>query len=130
MRTNQLMRRTAFTTATIVIASAGLTACTDAQAYCVDLAGYAASATNVDPAKPADYVKILDDAKKLRDSAPDEVKDDWKVIVSFAEKAQKAGKNEVELARLAKQLGPVTSAYKAIATQAKDSCKVDVPKLN
>ncbi|WP_040455959.1 hypothetical protein [Kribbella catacumbae] len=123
------MRRTALT-ATIVIAAAGLTACTEEQAYCVDLAGYAAAATNVDPQNPADYVKILEDAKKLQDTAPADVKDDWKVIVAFAEKAQKAGTNEVELARLTKQLGGVTTAYKAIATQAKDSCKVDIPKLS
>lgn len=124
------MRRTAVLTATIVIAGAGLTACTDEQAYCVDLAGFAASAAGVDPQKPAEYAKILDDAKKLQGSAPDEVKDDWKVVAGFAEKARKAGTNEVELARLSKQLGAVTTAYKAIATQAKDACKVDIPKLS
>lgn len=124
------MRRTAVLTATIVIAAGGLTACTEEQAYCVDLAGYAAAATNVDPQVPADYVKILEDAKKLQDSAPAEVKDDWKVVADFAEKAQQAGTNKIELARLNKELGAVTTAYKAIATQAKDSCKVDIPKLN
>jgi hypothetical protein len=124
------MRRTAVLTATIALAAAGLTACTEEQAYCVDLAGFAAAATNVDPQKPADYAKILDDAKKVQESAPAEVKDDWQVVVSFAEKAQKAGTNEVELARLSRQLGGVTTAYKAIATQAKDSCKVDIPNLN
>jgi hypothetical protein len=108
----------------------GLTACTDDQAYCVDLAKYAASAVNVDPQKPADYVKILDDAKKLKDSAPDEVKDDWAVVATFAEKAEKAGSDRVELAKLSKQTGAVMTAYKAITTHAKDSCKVDVPALN
>jgi hypothetical protein len=117
-------------TATMIVAAAGLTACTDEQAYCVDLAGYAASAVNVDPQNPADYVKILEDAKKLQDSAPTEVKDDWAAIVTFAEKAQKAGTDRVQLARLSKETGPVTTAYKAIATHAKDSCKVDVPELN
>jgi len=116
--------------ATVIAGTATLTACTDEQAYCVDLAGYAASAVNVDPQKPADYVKILDDAKKLRESAPDDVKDDWGVVVGFAEKAQKAGTDRVELARLSKQTGAVMTAYKAISTHAKDSCKVDVPALN
>jgi hypothetical protein len=124
------MRRTAVLTATIAIAAAALTGCTEEQAYCVDLAGFAAAATNVDPQKPADYAKILEDAKKVQESAPAEVKDDWQVVVTFAEKAQKAGTNEIQLARLSRELGGVTTAYKAIATQAKDSCKVDIPNLN
>ncbi|WBQ08064.1 hypothetical protein [Kribbella sp. CA-293567] len=124
------MRRTAVLTATILLAAAGLTACTEEQAYCVDLAGFAAAATNVDPQVPADYAKLLDDAKKLQESAPAEVKDDWKVVAAFAEKAQQAGTNEIELARLSRQLGAVTTAYKAIATQAKDACKVEIPNLS
>ena len=123
------MRR-AVLTATLLAAVAGLTACTDEQAYCVDLAGYAASAVDVDPQNPADYTKILADAKKLQDSAPAEVKDDWGTVVSFAEKAKKAGSDKVALARLTKETGTVTAAYKNIATHAKDSCKVDVPALS
>ena len=123
------MRRVVIT-ATMIAAAAGLTACTEEQAYCVDLAGYAASAVNVDPQNPADYAKILADAKKLENSAPAEVKDDWAKIVTIAEKAQKAGTDRVELARLSKETGPAMAAYKSIATHAKDSCKVDVPELN
>ncbi|TCM44408.1 hypothetical protein EV644_104397 [Kribbella orskensis] len=122
--------RTVVITATMIAAAAGLTACTEEQAYCVDLAGYAASAVNVDPQNPADYAKILEDAKKLENSAPAEVKDDWAKIVTIAEKAQKAGTDRVELARLSKETGPAMAAYKSIATHAKDSCKVDVPELN
>jgi len=117
-------------TAVMLTTAAGLTACTEEQAYCVDLAGYAANAVNVDPQNPADYVKILADAKKLQDSAPQEVRDDWAAIVTFAEKAQKAGTDRVQLARLSKETGAVTTAYKEIATHAKNSCKVDVPALN
>ncbi|MFC5262984.1 hypothetical protein ACFPJ1_12780 [Kribbella qitaiheensis] len=122
--------RTVVITATLIAAAAGLTACTEEQAYCVDLAGYAASAVNVDPQNPADYAKILEDAKKLENSAPAEVKDDWAKIVTIAEKAQQAGTDRVELARLSKETGPAVTAYKSIATHAKDSCKVDVPELN
>ncbi|MFK4084529.1 hypothetical protein ACI2LF_10505 [Kribbella sp. NPDC020789] len=122
--------RTIATAVTLLATTALLTSCTEEQAYCVDLAGYAASATGVDPTKPADYVKILDDAKKLQESAPAEVKDDWGVVVGFAQKAQKAGTDRVELARLSKQTGTVLTAYKAITTHAKDACKVDVPALN
>jgi hypothetical protein len=115
----------------IVTATAGaLTACTDDQAYCVDLGKYAAKAVNVDPQKPVDYVKILDQAKKLQESAPKDVKDDWGVVVTFAEKAKKAGSDRVELAKLSKQTGSVMTAYKNITSQAKDSCKVDLPALN
>jgi hypothetical protein len=122
--------RTIAAAVTLLATTALLTSCTEEQAYCVDLAGYAANATGVDPTKPAEYVKILDDAKKLQGSAPAAVKDDWAVVVAFAEKAEKAGTDRVELARLSKQTGAVLTAYKAITTHAKDACKVDVPSLN
>ena len=113
-----------------VTAGGALTACTDEQAYCVDLAKYAAKAVDVDPQKPVDYVKILDEAKKLQESAPKDVKDDWGVVVTFAEKAKAAGSDRVELAKLSKETGAVMTAYKNISSQAKDSCKVDLPALN
>jgi hypothetical protein len=124
------LKRTLAVAATLIAGTATLTACTEEQAYCVDLAGYAASAVNVDPQNPADYTKILEDAKKLQGSAPAEVKDDWGIVVAFAEKAKAAGTDRVELARLSKQTGGVMTAYKTITTHAKDSCKVDVPQLN
>lgn len=121
--------RTAVMTSAMLVAVAGLTGCTEEQAYCVDLAGYAASSVNVDLGNPADYTKILEDAKKLAASAPADVKDDWQQVVSFAERAQKAGNDRVELARLSQETGKVTAAYKVIATHAKDACKVDIPEL-
>ncbi|MEV0788217.1 hypothetical protein [Kribbella sp. NPDC050459] len=124
------MKRSLAILATVAAGAGALTACTDEQAYCVDLAKYAAKAVDVDPQKPVDYVKILDDAKKLQESAPQDVKDDWGVVVTFAEKAQKAGTDAVKLAELSKQTGGVMTAYKNISSQAKDSCKVDLPALN
>jgi hypothetical protein len=124
------LKRTLAVAATLIAGTATLTACTEEQAYCVDLAGYAANAVNVDPQNPADYTKILEDAKKLQGSAPADVKDDWGVVVAFAEKAKAAGTDRVELARLSKETGGVMTAYKTISTHAKDSCKVDVPQLN
>ena len=50
--------------------------------------------------------------------------------MAFAEKARKAGSDRVELAKLSKETGGVMTAYKAISSHAKDSCKVDVPALN
>ena len=124
------VKRTIAVAATLIAGTATLTACTEEQAYCVDLAGYAANAVNVDPQNPADYTKILEDAKKLQGSAPADVKDDWGVVVAFAEKAKAAGTDRVELARLSQQTGSVMTAYKTISTHAKESCKVDVPQLN
>ena len=124
------MKRTLAVAATLIAGTATLTACTEEQAYCVDLAGYAANSVNVDPQNPADYTKILEDAKKLQGSAPAEVKDDWGVVVAFAEKAKAAGTDRVELARLSKETSGVMTAYKTITTHAKDSCKVDVPQLS
>ncbi|WP_427892523.1 hypothetical protein ACQHIV_06415 [Kribbella sp. GL6] len=116
--------------ATVAAGAGLLTACTDDQAYCVDLAKYAAKVVDVDPQKPVDYVKILDQAKKLQGSAPKDVKDDWGVVVAFAEKAKRAGSDKAELAKLSNQTGAVMTAYNNISGQAKDSCKVDLPKLN
>ncbi|GAA1593470.1 hypothetical protein GCM10009804_57520 [Kribbella hippodromi] len=124
------MKRSLALLATVAAGGSVLTACTEEQAYCVDLAKYGAKAVDVDPQKPVDYVKILDDAKKLQESAPADVKDDWGVVVAFAEKAKQAGSDTVELAKLSKQTGGVMTAYKNITSQAKDSCKVDLPALN
>jgi hypothetical protein len=125
-----VVKRSLAVLATMAATAGVLTACTDEQAYCVDLAKYAAKAVDVDPQKPVDYVKILDEAKKLQESAPKDVKDDWGVVVTFAEKAKKAGTDAAQLAELSKQTGGVMTAYKNITSQAKDSCKVDLPALN
>jgi hypothetical protein len=123
------VKRTLAVLATVATGAGLLTACTDDQSYCVDLAKYAAKAVNVDPQKPIDYVKILDDAKKLQGSAPKDVKDDWGVVVAFAEKAKKAGSDAAALGKLGKETPKVMTAYKNITSQAKDSCKVDLPAL-
>ncbi|HWD83607.1 MAG TPA: hypothetical protein VG497_32130 [Kribbella sp.] len=123
------MKRTLAVLVTVAAGAGLLTACTDDQAYCVDLAKYAAKAVDVDPQKPVDYVKILDDAKKLQGSAPKDVKDDWGVVVAFAEKAKKAGSDAAALGKLSKETPKVMTAYKNITSQAKDSCKVDLPAL-
>lgn len=126
--------RKVFATAGVAVAAvlvtAGLTGCTEEQAYCVDLAGFAAAASEVDPTNAADYGTIVDDAKKIGANAPAEVKDDWQKVIAFAEKAKAANGNRVEMARLSQQTAGVTKAYKAIAAHAKDACKVDVPNLN
>jgi hypothetical protein len=123
------VKRTLAVLVTVAAGTGLLTACTDDQAYCADLVKYAAKAVDVDPQKPVDYVKILDEAKKVQKSAPKDVKDDWGVVVTFAEKAKMAGSDAAQLAQLSKQTPKVLTAYKNITSQAKDSCKVDLPAL-
>ena len=45
--------RTVVMTAAMIVTAAGLTACTEEQAYCVDLAGYAGERGERGPAGPA-----------------------------------------------------------------------------
>jgi hypothetical protein len=123
------VRKLMATAATAVLATGGLTACTDEAQYCADLAGYVAKATGVNPSNPEDYAQLLDQSKKLEEKAPDEVKDDWKVLVSYAERAKAAGGDAAKLAELSAQTPQVTTATKAIAAHAKEACKVDVPSV-
>jgi len=123
------VRRTIAVTALLAAASGSLTACSDDAAYCADLARYVAAAAQVDPAKPGDYAKILDEAKKMESKAPAKVKGDWKVVVSFAEKARAAAGDKKKLAALSKQTPGLTTASRHIADHAKDACKIDLPNL-
>ncbi len=123
------MRKLMAMAATAVLASGVLTACSDEAQYCADLAGYVAKATGVNPSNPQEYGQLLDQAKKLEENAPDEVKDDWKVLVSYAERAKGAGGDAAKLAELSQETQRVTGATKAIAGHAKQACKVDVPNV-
>ncbi|TCC28587.1 hypothetical protein E0H50_29995 [Kribbella sindirgiensis] len=104
-----------------------LTACSGGN-YCDDLKGYVDSAKDVD-IKNADQVgKMLDQAKKVSKSAPDDIKDDWKVVIDYAEKAKDAKGDTNKLVELAKADGEkITPAMQAISKQAKDTCKIDLP---
>jgi hypothetical protein len=123
------MRRTSMTVALLMAGAASLTACSDDAKYCADLAGYVAAASRVDPSKPAEYAKLVDEAKKMESKAPEQVKADWKVVVSFAEQAKAAGVDKLKLAALSKRTPALTRAGQHIATHAKDACKVDLPKF-
>jgi hypothetical protein len=120
------MRKLAALAAVVTMSVGALTACSGGD-YCADLKGYADSAKSLD-IKDSDAVgKMLDQAKKVSKSAPKDLKDDWKIVIDYAEKAQEAKGDTNKLMELAKADGSkIEPAMKAITQQAKDTCKIDV----
>lgn len=120
------MRKLAALAAVVTMSVGALTACSGGD-YCGDLKGYVDSAKDLD-IKDSDAVgKMLDQAKKVSKSAPDDIKDDWKVVIDYAEKAKDAKGDTNKLVELAKSDGEkIAPAMKAIQQQAKDTCKIDV----
>ncbi|WP_432876312.1 hypothetical protein ACQPYH_26050 [Kribbella sp. CA-245084] len=121
------MRKLAALAAVVTMSAGVLTACSGGD-YCGDLKGYVDSSKDLD-IKNADAVgKMLDQAKKVSKSAPDDLKDDWKTVIDYAEKAQDAKGDTNKLVELAKADGDkITPAMQAITKQAKDTCKIDLP---
>src|SRR5690348_16543390 len=121
------MRKLAALAAVVTISAGVLTACSGGD-YCGDLKGYVDSSKDLD-IKDSDAVgKMLDQAKKVSKSAPDDLKDDWKTVIDYAEKAQDAKGDTNKLLELAKSDGDkITPAMQAITKQAKDTCKIDLP---
>lgn len=121
------MRKLAALAAVVTMSVGALTACSGGN-YCGDLKGYVDSAKNLDIKDSKAVAKMLDQAKKVSKSAPDDLKDDWKVVIDYADKAQKANGDTNKLLELAKSDGSkITPAMQAITKQAKDSCKIDLP---
>ncbi|TWD84820.1 hypothetical protein FB561_6016 [Kribbella amoyensis] len=120
------MRKVAALAAVVTISVGALTACSGGD-YCGDLKSYAEAAKGLD-IKDKDAVdKMRGEAEKLSKSAPDDLKDDWKVILDYTEKAKEADGDTNKLAELAKGDGAkVGPASEAIAKHAKDTCKVDL----
>jgi len=120
------MRKVAAIAAAVTIGAGLLTACSGGD-YCGELKTYADSAKDLD-VKNSDAVgKMLDQAKKVSKSAPDDLQDDWKTVIDYAEKAVDAKGDTGKLTELAKNDGEkVTPAMEAIEKQAKDTCKIDL----
>ncbi|GAA1593459.1 hypothetical protein GCM10009804_57510 [Kribbella hippodromi] len=120
------MRKLAALAAVVTMSVGALTACSGGN-YCDNLKGYVDSAKDLD-IKNADAVgKMLDQAKKVSKSAPDDLKDDWKVVIDYADKAQKAKGDTNKLMELAKSDGSkIQPAMEAITKQAKDTCKIEI----
>jgi hypothetical protein len=103
-----------------------LTACSGGS-YCSELQNYAEAVKNLDIKDSAAVDKMRGEAKKLSKSAPDDLKDDWKTMLDYADRAKAANGDTTKLAELAKNDGQkVGAASTAIAKQAKDTCKVSI----
>ena len=120
------MRKVAAIAAAVTIGAGLLTACSGGD-YCGELKNYANSAKDLD-IKDSDAVgKMLDQAKTVSKAAPDDLKDDWKTVIDYAEKAVDAKGDTGKLTELAKNDGQkVAPATEAIQKQAKDTCTIDL----
>ncbi|GAB3831286.1 hypothetical protein [Kribbella italica] len=120
------MRKMAALVAAVTMSAGVLTACSGGD-YCSELQNYAEAVKNLD-VKDTDAVdKMQGEAKKLSKSAPDDLKDDWKTVLDYADKAKEAKGDSAKLQELAKSDGTkIAAASEAIAKQAKDTCKVNI----
>lgn len=119
------MRKVAALVAVVTLSAGALTACSGGD-YCSELQNYGEATKNFKDMKDKEAVdKITSEAKKLSKSAPDDLKDDWKVMLDYLDKAKAAEGDTAKLAELSKDAGPkLVTAGEAIAKQAKDTCKV------
>jgi hypothetical protein len=122
------MRKVAALAAVLTIGLGTVTACSDDGGdYCSELRNYADAAKGLDIKDSKAVDKMLDKAEKVSDAAPDDLKDDWKVVLDYANKAKDAGGDQKKLTELAKNDGQkIAGSMEAITKHAKDTCKVDV----
>lgn len=120
------MRKVAALAAATVMSLGALTGCSGGS-YCDDLKsmGDSQELKGFDPSKPDTIQKAVDASKKLEGSAPDDLKDDWKVLIEYLEKVKDAGGDTAKMAALASETQKVGPASEAISKHAKDECKID-----
>ncbi|TDU83504.1 hypothetical protein EV138_5968 [Kribbella voronezhensis] len=120
------MRKVAALVAVVTLSVGTLTACSGGD-YCSELQNYAEAVKGLDIKDKAAVDKMRGEAKKLSKSAPDDLKDDWKTVLDYADKAKDANGDTAKLTDLAKKDGEkIAAASQAIAKQAKDTCKVNI----
>ncbi|MDX6249264.1 MAG: hypothetical protein QOF10_2624 [Kribbellaceae bacterium] len=120
------MRKVAALAAVVTMSVGMLTACSGGN-YCTELQNYAEAVKNLDIKDSAAVDRMRSEAKKLSKSAPEDLKDDWKIVLDYADKAKAANGDQSKLAELAKNDGEkIAAASTAIAKQAKDTCKVTI----
>jgi hypothetical protein len=120
------MRKVAALAAATVMSLGALTGCSGGS-YCDDLKSMSDNKElkDFDPKKPDTIQKAIDASKKLEGSAPDDLKDDWKVLAEYLEKTKDAAGDMTKLAALAGDTQKITAASQAISKHAKDECKID-----
>lgn len=120
------MRKVAALAAVVTISIGGLTACSGGD-YCGELKSYAEAAKKADGKDSKVFEEMLDETEKVADAAPDDLQDDWKVLIDYGKKAKDAEGDQTKLTELAKNDGQkIGSASEAISKHAKDTCKVDL----
>jgi hypothetical protein len=120
------MRKVAALAAVVTMSVGTLTACSGGD-YCGELQNYAEAAKHADLKDAESVDKLRTEAKKLSKSAPDDLKDDWKTVLDFSEKAKDANGDQAKIAELSKAEGEkMAAASEAIGKHAKDTCKVTI----
>ncbi|MGC4938337.1 hypothetical protein [Kribbella sp. DT2] len=120
------MRRMTALAAVVTMSVGVLTACSGGN-YCSELQNYAEAIKHLDIKDSAAVDKLQSEAKKLSKSSPDDLKDDWKVVLDYADQAKDAAGDQAKLEELAKAGGTkIAAASEAIAKQAMDTCKVTI----
>lgn len=120
------MRKLAALAAVATMSVGALTACSGGD-YCGDLKSYVETSKGLDMKDSGAIDKVLDESKKVKKSAPKDLKDDWQTVVDYAQKVKDANGDTTKLSELAKtELPKIQTAQEAITKQAKDSCKIDM----
>ncbi|WP_328325176.1 hypothetical protein OHA70_35160 [Kribbella sp. NBC_00382] len=114
--------------AVVMLGAGTLTACAGGGDYCSELQNYGEAVKNFkDLSDPETVDKLTTEAKKLSKSAPDELKDSWKVMSEYLADVKQADGDKARLNQLAKDSGPkLVTAGEAIAKQGKDTCNVTI----
>jgi predicted transcriptional regulator len=120
------MRKVAALAAVVTLSVGTLTACSGGN-YCSELQNYAEAIKNLDIKDTAAVERLRSEAKKLSKSSPDDLKDDWKIVLDYADNAKAANGDAAKLTELSKNDGAkIAKASEAIAKQGKDTCKVTI----
>jgi hypothetical protein len=122
------MRKGAALVAVVTMSAGALTACAGGGNYCSELQNYGEAVKNFkDLSDPETVDKLTTEAKKLSKSAPDDLKDSWKVMSQYLADVKDADGDKAKLNALAKDSGPeLVTAGEAIAKQGKDTCDVTI----
>jgi hypothetical protein len=111
--------------AAVMLSLGSLPACSGSD-YCGELKRYAESAKGSEASDPKAMEKMLEEGRKVAAAAPDDLKDDWKVLLDYAGKAKDANGDLTRIQELVKEVQGLPAALNAISEHARDSCKVDL----